>query len=368
MQLGILKSLSKKMKKNLDIITIYPTASYPKVKKIIFKTHTSNIIKNIESKFIGFINIPFIKDLTQIISILRTCRKIIKQKEECKILTFNARPSVSISAIILKKIYKCEIICLLADPPVDIKERFGIKKYIMNIFWRLIEKNILYYDKIIALNEEASKIYAPKKPYIIVDGGIDIDDYVIDKNLCKKEDNNKKVVLFTGALTEYNGIKELIEAMKLIKDIDIELQICGDGPLKEYVIENSKENSNIVYKGVVSNKEARTLQVNSKLLINPRRVDDLISRVTFPSKMIEYMLSGTPVLSTKLNGLTKEYIENLYIIDNLDKYELSEKIKLIVNYNENELEKKQCNAKTFILENKIWDLQINKIYEFINEI
>ena len=43
---------------------------------------------------------------------------------------------------------------------------------------------------------------------------------------------------------------------------------------------------------------------------NVRRVvNDPIAQVTFPSKTFEYLLSGTPVLSTRLNGYTHEYDE-----------------------------------------------------------
>lgn len=365
MQLGILKELKNKMKHCLDIISVYPTASYPKEKKIYFKTHTNKISKNIESILVGFINIPFIKDLTQSISVFRNVRKIIKKEKECKILTFNARPSVAIPSIILKKIYKCELICLLADPPVDIQERYGLNKIIMNIFWKLIEKSILKYDKIIALNKKAIEIYAPNKPYIIIDGGIDIEDYEISKKEIISK-HNKKVIVFSGALTEYNGIKEAIQAMNYVKNKNIELHIYGNGYLQEYVERAERFNPNVIYKGIVSNKEMRMLQSSSDLLINPRRVDDMISKVTFPSKIIEYMLSRTPVISTRLNGLTDEYLENIYILDNLEPEYFGKTIQQILEKSEEELHLVGENAAKFILNNKSWKNQCEKIYKFIS--
>ena len=365
MQLGILDELIDKKDIDLDVITVYPTASYPTVRDIVFRKEYIKVTDKVRSTLIGFINIPFLKEITQAISILTSTKKILNENDNVKILTFNARPSISIPLLILKKIYKFEIICLLADPPVDIQERFGLKKIIMNIFWNIIRKSILYYDKIIALNKEAINIYAPKKPYLIVDGGISINesDYI---DLNSEYEKDKKIILFTGALTEYNGIIEMIEAMDLISDEMIELHIYGSGPLEEYVRKKSQLMSNVIYKGVVSNKKIKIIQREATLLINPRRTNDLISKVTFPSKMIEYMLSGTPVLSTKLNGLSDEYLEHIYLINSLEPLELAKTIKDVLEYDSSDRYIKQENARLFILNNKTWNVQVNKIYNFIN--
>lgn len=369
MQLGILKELKNKMKDCLDIITVYPTASYPKEQKIYFKTYINKISKNIEGIFIGFINIPFIKDLTQCISVFKNARKIIRKEKECKIITFNARPSIAIPSIILKKIYKCELICLLADPPVDdIKKRYGLNKIIMNIFYKSIEKSILKYDKIIALNKKAIEIYAPDKPHIIIDGGIEIDERnKLEMKFKSNYDHNKKVIVFSGALTEYNGIEDMIDIMKYIEDENIELHIYGNGNLKSYTEEKIESMKNVIYKGVVSNNEMKKLQSNADLLINTRKVDDLVSQVTFPSKIIEYMLSGTVVLSTRLNGLTNEYLQHIYTTVSSDPKVIAEEIKSILYTSQDELDKKSIKAREFIINNRSWKVQTQKIYKFIFE-
>ncbi len=364
MQLGLIKELYKNLDDRLKIITVYPTASYPTEKNILFRKKRIKINENIYSTLVSFINIPFIKEFTQCICVTWEVYKTIRKNKRCKILTFNARPSVSIPVIFLKKFYNIELICLLADPPVDIVNRKGLDKISKDIFWKIIEFAITKYDKIIALNKEAIHIYAKDKQHIIIDGAID--GCYIDKiETVQNKNNSAKVIVFSGALTEYNGIKELLESMKYVRDEKIELHIYGDGNLKNYVEEKSKLNTNIFYKGIVTNEEMKKIQQVSNLLINPRRVDDLISRVTFPSKIIEYMLSGTPVLSTNLNGLTKDYIENIYIIRELSPKKLAEDIERVLNISYEELEEKAKNAKKFILKRKTWEVQGKKIYDFI---
>lgn len=363
MQIGLLNKLCKNLGENLEILSVYPTASFPNEKKILFRRKGIKITDYINGTLISFINVPFIKQFTQSISVFKEAKKIIKKDNQVKILTFNANPSISIPVIILKKLYKVELICLLADPPVDIKKRYGIDKVIKNIFWKIIEKSLLMYDKIIALNKKAVEIYTQNKPYIIIDGAIDIKDFEIVTTVENK--SKKKIVLFSGALTEYNGINELVESTRYIHDENIEIHIYGDGPLRDFVEKKSKQILSLQYKGVVSNYQVKKFQKYADLLINPRRIDDLISQVTFPSKMIEYMISGTPVLSTKLNGLTEEYLENIYIIDDISPEKLATDIKDVLSLSNNKLNKKSEASMRFILNKKTWDIQGEKIYKFI---
>ena len=138
-------------------------------------------------------------------------------------------------------------------------------------------------------------------------------------------------MLFCGALTEYNGILNLIDAMEYLHDEDIVLDIYGGGYLEDRVTEASKKNPKIRYHGRVSNQEVMQKQREAWLLINPSIVDAPIDQVTFTSKTFEYLLSGTPVLSTRLNGYGEEYEDHMYWIEDLSANALANTIGSIRN-------------------------------------
>ena len=153
-------------------------------------------------------------------------------------------------------------------------------------------------DRFIVLNEYVAKNYLVGKPYVVVDGGVGENDIGPYKFITKR----KKNVLFCGALTEYNGIPNLLKAMELVKDPQVTLDIYGGGYLENMVAEYAQRHENVNYYGKISNHEVMEKQREAWLLVNPRKVDDLIAKVTFPSKTFEYMLSGTPVLTTPLKA------------------------------------------------------------------
>ena len=369
MQLGILKGLKKYFGNNIDIITIPAMAPFPQFKKIFVIPAKVPLIENMEAQFVPFINIPFFKQITQIIfSIFYVCLWAIKNgnEKEKVIFCFNSYPNVAIAAIVLKKFFGCKIICLFADPPIDVISRKGIAKLAWNLFEKTAERSIKQFDGIVVLNRLAALDYAPEIPYIVVDGGFDPDDYAVDvvndEVLHKRKD---KIIMFSGMLIEYNGIMTLIEAFKLINDSSCKLWIFGDGPLRDYVINESKKDSRIMYKGMVSNKEIIMYQRLADILVNPRLTGNNVSKYTFPSKLIEYMLSGTPVITTKISGITEDYYPYLFFFDKETPEEFAKKITEVLNIDLYERRKKGLAAKEFIIRNKSWDFQCKRIVEFI---
>lgn len=365
MQWNVVKNLSKYDDIELICVVISPLAAFPKEKKIIQKQQEEEIIKGVKSIRIGFCNLPIIKQFWQIFSVYGVAKKVIKEMDADILFTFNLFPQVGIPMRWLKKKFEhLETVCLLADLPIDDNtNRKAFSTFLRKIFERSTWKSMQICEKYIVLNKHVIEKYLPGKSYIVVDGGVDEDDIKrYENNTRKSKEHN---VLFCGALTEYNGILNLIDAMKYLQDTDIILDIYGGGYLENCVIEASKKNKKIRYHGKISNQEVMQKQREAWLLVNPRIVDDPITQVTFPSKTFEYLLSGTPVLSTRLNGYGKEYEDNMYWIEDLSAPALANTISDIRNIEVSEYQNMGERAKNMIMSKKLWTKQCNKIYKFL---
>lgn len=364
MQVNLLRALVEKLGETIRSISIYPMAAYPKGKNLVIKERTENVFDDIPfDTHIPFIlNLPFIKNIYEMVSTYRMALKLYKEKPFDKILMFNAFPATAWAALKLKKKYGCELICLLADLPIDDSVHTkGLRKILrrrMDIYTKNAIKKM---DKLIVLNEEAAKIYAQNVPYIVVEGAVDKSDILPFKYI-KPE---RKNIVFTGALQKYNGITEVVEAMKLLSETDIELDIYGKGEFEEYVKKADREYPHIHYFGVKSNEDIMRIQREAYLLINPRPSNDYIASVTFPSKMFEYMTSGTPVLATRLNGYTQEYVDNLYIIEDSAPQCIADTIKKVSELEDGELRRKAEDAYYMIVNYKNWAIQAQRIIDFI---
>lgn len=354
MQINIIKAIMKKY--NVELSCIPQMASFPKTKKIFVNKSKKNITKDISSSYVGFINIPVIKQLCQIVNLYFDLCRQIKKKRYTKIVCFNNNLQTSVPLKLIRKKFKGEIIVVLADPPVS----DSLSHKISNI---ICKNMLLSYDKYVLLNEYCVKYYGIKNPYIIVDGGIEVNENIKKESLVV----NNRNILYTGALTYYSGILQLIKAALALKDKEVNLLICGKGELSDEISTISKNEPNIKYLGVLDRDEILSLQRESYLLVNPRNTEDEIAKVTFPSKTFEYLLSGRPVLSTKLNCYGEEYMDKMFFVEKSDYNMFVQKIAEILEINPLELKKMGENNIDWVIKQKNWLVQGERIVNFINE-
>lgn len=308
MQWNVVTNLSDGDDTVVSCVTVTPYAAFPHDKKIFQKTEKTMLMDNIPLYRVSYLNLPVVKQVWQIISVYVAAQKQLKNDPSATVLCFNLFPQIGIPVRWLKRRFpKCQAVCLLADLPLDDNtDRHGLSRRLRKLFDDSTRKSMAVCDKYVVLNKAVADKYLPGKPFIVIDGGVDMAD--IEKNCRnKKSVPVERNIMYCGALTEYNGVLNLIKAMDSFQGTDIYCDIYGSGYLEEQVRVAAQENKNIRFHGRLDNVTVMQKQREAWLLINPRLVNDSIAQVTFPSKTFEYLLSGTPVLTTRLNGYTKEY-------------------------------------------------------------
>jgi len=362
MQLGLLGALAGEGIKT-DAITVLPVASFPGDARLWISGAVIDLDDARQSKRVGFLNLPVAKQITQIVATLRSATGSTRQNEYDYVLTYNMFPQVGVPAWIVSRIFRIPLVCLLADPPIDhLPNRRGLSRALMHFNFALTRRLLRSCDAVIALNGLAAQRYAPNAARLVMDGAVQAD---VPPPAIEREDGRKRVV-FTGALVEYNGIFELVDAMNFVHSDDIALDVYGTGPLEGLVREAARLNSNINYLGFISSDRVASIQRDAFLLINPRRVDDPMSQLTFPSKMFEYMLSGTPVLSTRLNGFTDEYEDKLYFVQGGSGPDIAAAIDDLAGRSPDELRETGVRAQEFILAERSWTARGSLIHRFLS--
>ena len=131
------------------------------------------------------------------------------------------------------------------------------------------------------------------------------------------------------------------------------------------ITEAAEKDPRIIYKGMLPREEVLFLQQQSTVLINPRKPNGGITKYSFPSKTVEYLSSGTPMIGYKLEGIPEEYFNYYYTIDSLSEEDLVHTLDAVLSLPQDELDKKAHSAYKFIMENKTAEKQVKKIIDFI---
>lgn len=365
MQYNIVKELGRLNNANVKVISLLPYACYPQDNKVFVRSKRDSY-REFEYQTVSYLNLPIIKQFTQIFFLYLALMKNLRSLDNnTVVLGFNMFPQIGIPLRkIIKKKYKG--ICLLADLPIDdATDRKGISRILRNFFDKSTIKSISECNNFIVLSKFVSNDYLKTKSTLLIEGGVDEND--ISKEAVNKIENEKKVLVFSGALTEYNGITTLIESLQFLKNINIELHIYGNGNLKKYVEESQKKDDRIKYFGKVSNDEIKKIQRRADILVNPRQTNNPISKYTFPSKIFEYFLSRTLVVSTKIPSYPPEYLDKMILAED-SALGLANALKRAINLTSDEKSRITNIAFDFIINEKKWSNQAKKIYKFMENI
>ena len=354
----------KKNEYDFTILSTFPCLRWPNYKKIIvnLKSNESNHF------YLKFINLPFFKQLSIIISqfifIIKWCNR---NRENKKIyLIYGTNPINCIMPLLLRKILDYKVVVIVSE--INEYSYFDmsniLKKLKKTIYLKVSNWFSNCFDGYILLSQYMNEVINKnKKPYIIIEAICDGD---INRKI--SYDNRNRSILYAGSLLKKYGIAKLVDAFVKCNIDSYTLDIYGNGDYVEEIERISKTYKQIKYHGTVSNEEIKEIEKKAYLLVNPRPSDEKITRYSFPSKTIEYMSSGTVCLITKLSGIPDEYFEYCYHFDSETVETMSIKLKEILNLDPDNLEEKAKEAFEFVNRTKNSKNQTKKIYDFLNKI
>ena len=365
MQLELLRELNSMPDVDLDVCSILPVATFPTEPRKLIRSMYHEISPGIRAYSPGLITLPVLKQVAQIVGLLRAAAKLARHQEYDHVLTFNMLPLVGVAAWWVKKRRGVPIACLLADPPVETRDtRSRITSAPLAAYNWWTRRLLSAVDQVIALTPEAARTYAPQARAMVVDGAVPARLFadLPGRSAVQQE----KTILFTGALTSYNGIAEIVAAMHLVTNPSAVLHIYGGGPMADFVRESARNSNRIVYHGKIDSSLIPKLQREAFLLVNPRQIDHPVSNVTFPSKMLEYMASGTPVLTTRLRSISSDYEDLVYFADVGSPEDLAVRIDALCATPSEEFAQVGAVARDFVLETRTWHAAAERMVSFLS--
>jgi glycosyltransferase involved in cell wall biosynthesis len=124
-----------------------------------------------------------------------------------------------------------------------------------------------------------------------------------------------KAVYYAGALVDIAGVDLLLDAIPHVTDRDVEFWISGRGPLEERVKQAAATDPRVRFFGFVTQEKYAELLQEAAVLVNPRPRVLLENRYNFPSKLMEYLAAGRPVISTATSDVAEHYGDAVVVLD-----------------------------------------------------
>ena len=344
---------------DFQVITCPFTRTFPKHNKN-WRHRFYKLLENDTPIFsLPYLNIFLLNHLTKIVSVILAIRKFIFINQNLLIYIYSLHTPFIIPAILLKLTNKEKVkICLIVP---DLQENMTSNKSLIFLFFKNIDKLITsflikYVDSFVLLTDlMKNKLELVNKPYIVVEGICN------NTNQYTSSDKLPNTVMYSGSLDIRYGIDILLDSFSHINDSKVELLICGDGDMRNQIKEYSLINDQIKYLGHLPNCQVLELQRKVSLLVNPRPSKDLFTLYSFPSKIIEYLNSGTPTIMFKLPGIPEEYFDYCFVPSDETSDSLAREIIKVINMDNEFLNKFGLSASNFVKSKKNNIIQTERI-------
>ena len=227
---------------------------------------------------------------------------------------------------------------------VDLLNMSLLTKLAYKIWSATLLKTMLYLSKIIIVTTKEFALTSPvlsnskyKEKIHIIPIGIFIDKRSNNYNNTNNTISNKNYLLYVGRIKPEKGIHILIEAIYLLKEINIEMNLLIIGEATRYdelkykaelekLVSSLKLDKNVIFYGSVSDEELDTYYKNAIALVLPS-----ISRLEgFGIVQLEAMKHGIPIIVSDLPG-PRSVSEGISIPVKPHPYDLSQAILKVLN-------------------------------------
>jgi len=365
-ELALIRGFSAHEGVELTVAAAESVAMFPGGNRLFLEKRKDILTPRCAANIIPAVNLPLIKQWNHANGACKLLKKWLREnrdeRDKC-VLVYGIYPAVVKKLLSVCKKHNCKIFALITDVPSTMftytKSKNLLKRLFSGSYRKLAMSVQDRFDGYVYLTRAMENEVAPGKPYIVVETIVDTRIFDGVAAVGKAE---PPALMYAGALYKKYGVDLIVDAFEQTKS-NCELWLFGSGDYEQEIKQRMAKNPNIRFFGRVPREEVLKREKEASLLLNIRNTEDDYTRFSFPSKMVEYMLSGTPLLTTRLEGIPEEYYSYCHCVSTREPEEIARTIERILGTEDGLGEQ----AQQFVREEKSAPKQAGKILAFLNQ-
>ena len=270
-------------------------------------------------EYVSFCNLWGIRNFSRSHALKEKLKRFIQEDSDQKvIIVYSAHtPFLAAAAFAKKRDPRIKICFVVPDLPqyMNLEKHSALYDLCKKADILAMKRHMEQVDAAVVLTDAmAAKMGLEKIPHFTAEGVIETLPVIRKKQeTCTKEKETIEI-LYAGKLHSKFGVKKLVDAFSEMPNPEYRLLLCGNGDMAAYIQKKSQEDKRINYLGQISPQQVQEYMLRADVLINPRPNDEDYTRYSFPSKNIEFLMSGKPVAAYMLDGMPHIYKEFIYEI------------------------------------------------------
>lgn len=367
----IYEGLSENFRVEPHVVNILPIDSFPQYyKDAIVKEQLFVLGARKDHVNLGFCNIKLIRNGFIEHSIQKNLLSYYQKHNidgKKVLIVYSATASFLRAIKKVKMVYPDIVVCdIVADLPAltNLSNRKSmLLKAFIETSARQAEKALVCVDCFVLLTRQMADYLKIDKPYCVMEGIASP-----EAPGTQEPEADKKIIFYSGTLHEKFGVMNLVHAFQTISSEKYELLICGVGDSERAIKVASEKDSRIHFLGKIPREQVLEWQSKATVLVNPRQNNEEFTKYSFPSKTMEYLSAGVPLVAYKLDGIPNEYDPYIcYVKDNSIK-SLANTLESVCEMSKDDRAAIGRIGREFVLKNKNSKVQTKRIIDLINSV
>ncbi|MFY1701405.1 glycosyltransferase family 4 protein [Micromonospora sp. WMMA1923] len=296
------------------LLSVPPVSTYPGNRRIRFSAAGFQQ-DGVEGQLLGFVNLPVVKFVTRLASALWHGRRVLRRRRPDVLLVHGVHAPFLWCGLLLARRHRIAVVPVLTDPPGLAQPGDPtVVRLVRRVNAALVCAALRRCAGVIALTRPLAEDFAPGRPHLIMEGIFTPPAAVAAPPAA----DGRREIVYAGRLSRAYGVDRLVEAFRALPGQELALRLYGRGDLEPWLREQAVRDPRIAEPELLERAHLAPRLARAAVLVNPRPVDQDFVPYSFPSKIIEYLAAGTPVVTTRLPGIPDDYRPYLILADTDD--------------------------------------------------
>ncbi|MDF2999130.1 MAG: glycosyl transferase group 1 [Xanthobacteraceae bacterium] len=294
------------------LLSTLPVQSYPLVRRLLFRRFAFRAGR-IEGEAMGFVNLIVLKHLTRFLACLGFTRRIRREWGTDVLFIHGVHSPFLLYGWMMRRL-GLDVVPVLTDPPgVELATDGLVARLLKRLDRRLVLLLLSRASAFVALSPVWREMLPGIGKALIFPGilGRDWLEALATATPARRPADAPVTVVYAGGVSAAYGMDRLLDAAARLPAV--RFLIFGKGDYVPRV--TAGDLANVEYGGFVDARALALHLMAADILINPRPSGEAFARYSFPSKLIEYVATGRPVLTTRIVSIPSEIAPCFHYID-----------------------------------------------------
>ena len=368
-QMQLVRGLARSGLFDIEVFSARPVPSYPKNQTLWFPPGRERLDQGVPVRLLPFLNVTPFKQIVLGFAVLFSLVVWAWRKRAHKrvVLTYNLSVPPGAFTLLAARLVGAKAVVSVND--VNVPGQTVPRSALFRFDFLLQRWLLPRFDGHLVVADQIAKDFFPGRPYMRVEGGVD--SAFLDRTQ-RRDDRTKQkarlVLAFAGWLNEANGIPLILDAFEVALGRDLRLKIAGAGPLQAVAEEAARRDPRIEFLGLLDSAGVADLYAQADVLLNIRLTKAIDTRYFFPSKLIEYLGSGVPTITTRVARTETEFAGLAYLLTDETPRGLADLISFVASRSPDERSQLARRARAYVSAHKTWGEQAAKVARYLHQV